>query len=84
MVYELSLGGGIGRRVGLKIQFSQESEGSIPSPGTILHSTGVTDGRLRLRLKRSVNQNLSLLFSEHSEDGDDRSFQSEAGPTTNT
>lgn len=29
-------GGGTGRRAGLKILFSQESVGSIPTPGTII------------------------------------------------
>jgi hypothetical protein len=31
---EICPGGGIGRRAGFKIQFSQESAGSIPAPGT--------------------------------------------------
>ena len=31
--------GGIGRRAGFKIQFSQESEGSIPSVGTLILMT---------------------------------------------
>lgn len=34
LVYKFCRGGGIGRRAGLKIPFSQESAGSIPAPGT--------------------------------------------------
>src|ERR1700730_8817322 len=42
--------GGIGRRAGLKIQFWQQSGGSIPPPGTELKNDGPKTGPFSLNL----------------------------------